>query len=116
MMLFPMAIADLFLEIYHRICFPLYGIPTLKRKNYIRLDRHRLEYLSFFDKLNCTYCAYANGLAHYMVAIAGKTEEYWCGIKHAPAKGFSEPAHQKNFLKYGDKKSYEEKYCKLGKK
>lgn len=116
MMLFPISIADLFLEIYHRICFPLYGIPYVKRKKYIHLDRHRLEYLSFFDKINCTYCAYANGLAAYMVAIAGKTEEYWCGIKHKQSKDYKEPEHHKNFAKYGDKKAYEEKYCKLGKK
>ena len=116
LMLFPMAIMDLFVEIYHKICFPLYGIPYLKRKDYIRLDRHRLEYLSFFDKINCTYCAYANGLAHYITAIAGKTEEYWCGIKHSPAKNYKEPEHHKSFAKYGDKKDYEKKYCKLSKK
>ncbi len=114
MMLFPMGILDFFMEIYHRICFPLYGIPCVKRKDYIRLDRHRLKYLSFFDKINCTYCAYANGLAAYTVAIAGKTEEYWCGIKHKPSKSYVEPAHHKNFLAYGNKKEYEKKYCKLG--
>jgi hypothetical protein len=114
--LFPMAIMDVVLEIYHRICFPLYGIPILRRKEYIRLDRHRLEYLSFFDKINCTYCAYANGLASYFVAIAGETEKYWCGIKHEPSKTYVEPAHHKNFAKYGDKKEYEAKYCKLAKK
>jgi hypothetical protein len=116
MMIFPIAFADIFLELYHRICFPLYGIPTLNRKKYIRLDRHRLDYLSSFDKINCSYCAYVNGLAAYLVAIAGQTEIYWCGIKHKPSREYDEPLHHKNFAEYGNKKEYEEKYCKLAKK
>jgi len=115
-MLIPIGLADFFLEIYHRICFPLYGIKYVNRKHYIRLDRHKLEYLSFFDKINCTYCAYANGLAAYMVAIGGKTEEYWCGIKHKPHKNYHEPEHHKNFAEYANKKDYENKYCKLSDK
>lgn len=116
LMIFPIVLSDICLELYHRICFPLYGIPRLHRKDYIRLDRHRLDYLSWFDKINCSYCAYANGLAGYMVAIAGKTEEYWCGIKHQSAPEYKEPEHHKTFAEYGNKKAYEEKYCKLSRK
>jgi hypothetical protein len=115
MMLIPMIIFDFFLEIYHRVCFPLYGISNVNRSEYIRLDRQRLSYLTWYDKINCSYCGYANGLMHYGTRIAGDTEKYWCGIKHEPVKGFKEPEHQKNFLKYGDEKSYNNKYCKLKK-
>lgn len=109
-MIIPLVFLDICLEIYHHVCFPLYGIPLVKRKNYIKIDRHRLAYLNMFDKLWCAYCGYANGLMHYATNIAGETEHYWCGIKHQPRKGFIEPAHHKNFAKYGDEKDLKDKY------
>jgi hypothetical protein len=71
--------------------------------------------LKWHDKLNCMYCGYANGLMAYGVRIAGDTERYWCGIKHdTPQRpGFKEPAHHKDFVKYGDEKAFTKKYCKL---
>jgi len=115
MMIIPMVIFDLFLEVYHRICFRLYGIPIVNRQLYMRLDRQKLSYLKLYDKVNCAYCGYANGLMHYGTKIAGDTEKYWCGIKHEPTKEFIELPHQKDFLKYGDEKAFKEKYCKLKK-
>ncbi len=115
MMIFPMVLFDIFLETYHRICFRLYGIPIVNRQSYIRMDRQKLSYLKWYDKINCAYCGYANGLMAYGVKIAGDTEKYWCGIKHVPGNGFKEPAHHKDFLKYGDEKAYKNKYCKLKK-
>jgi len=106
MVLFPAIILDLVVEFYHRICFPLYGIPTVKRSNYIKIDRNKLSYLNVIDKVNCTYCGYGNGLANYFVRIAGDTEKYWCGIKHKKYKNFEEPKHHKSFLKYDDEKSF----------
>lgn len=98
---------DLFVEIYHRICFPLYGIPYVSRKKHIRIDRHRLRYLKFFDKVNCAYCGYANGLASYVSAIFFETEQYWCGIKH---KKYHEnmPSKHKTYMDYGDNEKYKE--------
>ena len=110
--IFPLIIFDIFLEIYHRICFPLYKLPIVKRSKYIRIDRHRLKYLNWFEKINCVFCGYANGLIHYASVIVGNTEKYWCGIKHQKYKGFIEPPHHKTFLKYGDKKTFEKKYRK----
>jgi hypothetical protein len=112
MMMFPLVLLDIMMEIYHRVCFMLYGIPYISRDKYILMDRQRLKYLPWYDKLNCAYCGYANGLLSYAVAIAGATEKYWCGIKHKPMKRFIEPAHQKDFMAYGDKKAFE-KVCKL---
>jgi len=113
MMIIPIIILDIFLEIYHTICFPLYGIPYVKRKNFIRIDRHRLRYLNAIDKVDCAYCGYANGVFGYASTIAGKTEKYWCGIKHDKYKGFVEPAHHKEFTEYGNEEQFREKYnCK----
>lgn len=104
MMIVPLVILDLFLEIYHRICFPLYGLEYVKRSKYIKVDRHRLSYLTGLEKINCAYCGYANGLLHYASVIAGETERYWCGIKHKKRrKKFIPPQHHKDFLSYQDK-------------
>jgi hypothetical protein len=106
----PFIIADIWTEIYHRICFPLYGLKCIKRSNYIKIDRHRLEYLNFWQKIGCAYCGYANGLVTYWVAIYAETERYWCGIMHKNSPGFNPPAHHKDFPEYGNKKAFEEKY------
>ncbi len=83
MMIVPFLFFDIFLEIYHRVCFTLYGIPKVKRSNYIVIDRHKLAYLNLMQKLNCVYCGYGNGLMAYGKEIAGRTEKYWCPIKHS---------------------------------
>jgi hypothetical protein len=102
--------ADLVLEIYHRLCFPLYGLPYVDRKKYIRIDRYRLKYLPLQNKIGCMYCAYANGWVHYAAEIAANTEEYWCGIKHEKIEGLYVPKHHENFVEYGDEKAFKERY------
>lgn len=108
----PLVLLDFCMEIYHRFAFPLYGIPLVKREEYIKIDRHKLSYLSTMDKAWCAYCGYANGLLAYAVEVAGRTEKYWCGIKHKPDPKFHEPKHHKDFLPYGDEMAYIEKYEK----
>lgn len=104
--LIPLIFLDLFMELYHRICFPLYRLPYINRSQYIKIDRYRLSYLKWWEKLGCLYCGYANGLLHYCSAIAGETEKYWCGIKHQKDPNFVEPMHHKNFMEYGDEQAY----------
>ncbi len=108
--LIPLVVVDVWLELYHRTCFPLYGLPYVKRSNYIRIDRHKLKYLSWSQKLGCAYCGYVNGWAHYASVIVGETEKYWCGIMHKKYPGFKAPEHHKDFAKYGDEKAFREKY------
>jgi hypothetical protein len=79
----PLVLLDLFVTIYQRVCFPVYGIPKVNRGDYLIFDRHHLAYLNALEKLNCAYCSYANGLIAYVREIAGRTEQYWCPIKHA---------------------------------
>ncbi len=106
----PMVIMDAWVEIYHHLCFPLYGLPLVPRKNYVRIDRHKLSYLTWMQKIFCVYCGYANGLTGYWVKIAGDTEKYWCGIKHREGNGFIPPSHHQDFAKYGDKEDFTKKY------
>jgi len=103
-------ILDIWVELYHRICFPLYGIPYIKRSEYIKIDRHKLKYLNVMQKLNCVYCGYANGVLQYIVSIVAETEKYWCAIQHEQKDDFSAPPHHKDFIAYGNEKSYRENY------
>ncbi len=106
MMIIPFVVLDVFIEVYQHICFPLYKIPLVKRASYIRLDRHKLEYLTPLEKVFCAYCGYANGLLHYAVEIAGRTEKYWCAVKHKQAPEFKAPKHHADFAEYGDETSF----------
>jgi len=102
-------IFDVFLEIYHRISFPLFGLPVVKRSKYIKIDRHKLKYLNFIQKVNCGYCGYVNGFINYASKIIGETEKYWCGIRHKPDENFEEPQHHKDFvLDYDNEKQFRE--------
>lgn len=105
-MIIPLVLLDVWIEVYHRVTFYFYGIPYIIRKNYVRVDRHKLQYLSLFEKINCIYCGYANGLINYARVVAGETEKYWCGIKHKPGDGFVEPEHHADFIPYGDEEAY----------
>ncbi len=116
MMIVPTIILDIFLELYHRICFPLYGLALVPRAKYIKLDRWKLPYLKWYDRINCWYCEYANGVFSYAVAIGTETEKYWCGIKHAPDSTYNEPAHHAAFIAYGDSKALDDTTCKMQKK
>lgn len=99
-------VLDTFIELYHRICFPLYSIPLVVRRLYIRVDRHKLKYLTPLQKINCMYCGYANGLLAYTKEIANRTESYWCSVQHAHDDTLLSVDHQKDFLAYGDEEAY----------
>ena len=105
MCIIPVALSDLIGSIYQAICFPIYGIPKVVRRDYLAFDRHRLSYLNFAEKFNCDYCAYANGVLAYFTEIAARTEQFFCPIKHA---GCVKCAHSryKTFLDFGDAERY----------
>lgn len=102
----PLVILDVSTEIFHRICFPLYGLSLVDRKKYIKIDRQKLKYLTIRQKIGCVFCGYANGVLPYTAKIAAETENYWCGIQHKKDKNFKPPEHHKNFLKYNDEKAF----------
>src|SRR5258708_5705144 len=102
----PFLLLDLFLAVYQGICFPVYGIPKVRRADYVIFDRGRLKYLNLVERLNCTYCSYANGLCAYVTEVAARTEQHWCPIKHslrlrAPHSRYS------HFFDYGDAQQYQ---------
>lgn len=104
---FAIVVLDFFIELYHHVCFPVYGINKITRSEYIRIDRQKLEYLTYLQKLNCIYCGYVNGFLRYAVQIGAATERYWCGIKHKEDAEFKNPEHHKDFLPYDDKDAFQ---------
>lgn len=103
--LLPALFLDLFVTIYQWICFPIYKITKVKRRDYIIIDRHMLGYLNSIEKLNCLYCSYFNGLMGYISEVAARTEQYWCPIRHATRMKSIHSRYQ-NFFEYGDSKSF----------
>ena len=49
----PLVLLDLFVTVYQSVCFPVYGIPKVRRREYLIFDRHHLAYLNALEKLNC---------------------------------------------------------------
>lgn len=103
--LIPVLLLDLFLIVYQVICFPIYGIPKVKRRDYIHMDRRHLGYLNWVEKLNCEYCGYANGVIACATEVAARTEQYWCPIKHA-MRMKSLHSRYRFFFEYGDAEYY----------
>jgi hypothetical protein len=108
----PFALLDLFVSTYQAVCFPVYGIPKARRRDYMAIDRNRLRYLNALEGLNCLYCSYANGLLAYVVEIAGRTEQHWCPIKHARRVKHAHDRYS-HFLPYGDASAYRERIDKV---
>lgn len=103
--LLPVVVLHLTASVFQWICFPIYGIPKVRRRDYVVMDRRVLSYLNPLERLNCGYCEYTNGVLAYVQEIAGRTEQYWCPIKHAIGlkTRHSRYAH---FLDFGDAEQY----------
>jgi hypothetical protein len=101
----PVLLLDLFVAIYQTVCFPVYGIPRVRRRDYLAFDREHLAYLNLVEKLNCAYCAYANGVFAYVREVGSRTEQFWCPIKHA-RRVLGTHTRYGSFVDYGDADAY----------
>jgi hypothetical protein len=101
----PFMILDVFITLYQGFSFPIYGIPKVRRSDYIIFDRGKLCYLNLLERINCAYCSYGNGLMAYAVEIAARTEQHWCPIRHAHRIQHPHDRYG-HFLPYGDAKAY----------
>jgi predicted membrane-bound dolichyl-phosphate-mannose-protein mannosyltransferase len=118
-MIVPMLMLDLCVTFYQATCFPIYRVAKVRRAGYMVFDHHHLAYLNVFEKFHCLYCSYATGLLAYATEIVGRTEQYFCPIKHA-RKVLASHARYAQFLDYGDAGDYparvEEFRCALEEK
>lgn len=111
-LLLPVAAVDAAASLYQAVCFRLWHLRQVRRREFVVVDRHRLPYLNWIQKLNCIYCSYANGVLAYVSEIASRTEQYWCPIKHAlrirnPHKRYL------GFIDYGDADDLQERVYEL---
>lgn len=104
-MIVPLLMLDLALFIYQAVTFPVYRIKKVRRADYLTIDRQYLAYLNAFQKFNCVYCGYANGLLAWGRAIAGRTEEHFCPIKHA-RRTLGQHSGYWDFADYGDAEAW----------
>jgi hypothetical protein len=113
-MIIPGIFLHITIEIYHQICFRIYNIPRVKANEYFIFDRQLLPYLNWFEKLNCLYCSYFNCLMAYSREIAGRTERYWCPIKHS--RVLKDPHEQYDkFIEYSEGEIFRKEWERLRK-
>jgi hypothetical protein len=103
---------DGLVTIYQGVCFPIYGIARVRRRDYLIFDRYQLVYLNLIERVNCLYCSYANGLLAYVREIASRTEQYWCPIKHA-RRVIAAHERYAAFVDYGDAENYHRELAQL---
>ncbi len=108
----PFVLIDLWVTLYQAICFPVYGIEKVRRRDHVVIDRQHLAYLNAIQKLNCVYCGYGNGVISYVREVAARTEKYWCPIKHARrVKGAH--AYYGEFCDFGDPEAFQNESARL---
>lgn len=107
-MIIPLLLIDILVTFYQWTCFPVYGIRRVRRSDYIVLDRHKLGFLNFFERLHCAYCGYGNGVVGYIREVLARTEQYFCPIKHARTVLGSHQRYR-DFIEYGDAEDYHQR-------
>ncbi len=108
MVIVPVIMLHITASLFQWVCFPIYGIPKVRRSDYFVMDRRMLKYLNPLERLNCGYCEYTSGVLAYVQEIAGRTEQYWCPIKHAIALKTRHSRYAK-FLDFGDAEQYRQR-------
>jgi len=111
-LIIPIALVDLWVMAYQAICFPVYKIPKVRRRDYLIFDRHHLAYLNILEKINCAYCSYANGAIAFVREVSSRTEVYWCPIKHARRVLGPHP-HYQGFADFGDADGFRERLAQM---
>lgn len=109
MMIIPAVSLDVFLLIFQQTCLRLYGIPLVKRWDYIIYDRKSLWYLNILQKTHCIYCSYVNWLFSYAVEVGWRTEKYRCPIKNAKKNNWRH-SRQQEFADYWDIETFKTEF------
>ncbi len=110
----PAMLMHAVIEIYQQVCFRIYGIPLVNPKDYFIYERRHLQYLNWFEKVNCYYCSYFNCLVSYLKEIGARTERYWCPLKYNIALKDKHSQYDK-FIDDADDKGLKKKWEELRK-
>ncbi len=92
----PLLLLDVFIWQFQTLYFRIKEIPLIERRRYVIIDRYQLAKLTIFQKINCMYCEYANGVVAYAKAVVNQMELYSCAIKHSHHPLGQD--HQKDFF------------------
>jgi len=111
-MIVPVPVLDLCVTLYQVTCFPIYGIPKVRRDAYLIFDRSNLAYLNVVERFHCFYCSYANGLISYTKEVVALTEQYFCPIKHA-RRVLQAHSRYHRFVDFGDAEAYRRELEKI---
>jgi len=101
-MIIPLWGIDVSFRFYQAVCFPLFGIGLVERARYVKPWGRDVRAVTIWDRYNCWYCGYANGVISYVRAILIETEKYWCPIKYQTQKGFVAPHAQSGYVEPHD--------------
>lgn len=107
-LIIPVLLVDLWVMAYQAVCFPIYRIPKVRRRDYLVFDRHHLAYLNVLEKINCAYCSYCTGAIAFVREVAARTEVYWCPIKHAHRVLGPHPYYE-GFAAFGDAEGFRDR-------
>lgn len=110
--LLPIVLLHAYIVFYQWTCFPAYGIPKVKVREYLIFDRARAPFLNIIQKINCMYCSYGNGVIAAAMEMASLTERYWCPLKHAKKMVLGYHERYGEFAEYGDAEGFQEKFMK----
>lgn len=111
-MIIPLLLLDFCVTLYQATCFPIFGIPKVRRDTFLIFDRSNLAYLNVIEQFHCFYCSYANGLISYAKEIVALTEQYFCPIKHA-RRVLQAHSRYSRFVDFGDAEAYRRELEKL---
>jgi hypothetical protein len=96
-MVIPVLIAHCSGWLFEQIYFRILKIPMVPFSEHVTFDRWKLKHLNLFQRFNCAYCDYVNGLASWLKAVVNRTELYSCAIKHSSKRSGQE--HQAMYAK-----------------
>lgn len=100
----PVLLLDFTVTLYQKICFPLFGIPNIRRSDYVLFRRVPIAGLNIFDHFNCYYCSYTNGVLRYAQQVAAATERMWCPIRQHRRPDGKHPEHHRHFVESGGRR------------
>lgn len=108
--LLPLALLGQVVSCCRALCLPIYGILQVRRGVRIIMNRSRINSLNSREKINCACCSCLIGGIAFLQEVAGRTEQYWCPIKHARRIGSRHNRYAKLF-EYGDAEGCRQQGC-----
>jgi hypothetical protein len=107
----PFVLLDLFVSMYQWVCFPVYGVPKARLRDYMAIDRNKLRYLNALEGLIvCT--------AHMQTDCLPTLWKSQDGAALVPNRARArriQQAHDRysHFLPFGDAAAYRERIDKV---